>query len=61
MLTLSRARAQVGAELTGNPLVRKVAFTGSTTVGKNLMKNASETVKEACGRGRARLRFHRLD
>lgn len=37
---------EVGAELTGNPLVRKVAFTGSTTVGKNLMKNASETVKE---------------
>ena len=44
-----------------HPLVRKVAFTGSTTVGKNLMKNASETVKEACGRGHARLRFHRLD
>ena len=38
--------AIVGAELTGNPTVRKVSFTGSTPVGKLLMKQCSETVKK---------------
>ena len=38
--------ATVGAELTGNPTVRKVSFTGSTPVGKLLMKQCSETVKK---------------
>ena len=37
--------AQIGAELTGNPLVRKVTFTGSTPVGKQLMAECAETVK----------------
>ena len=37
--------AEIGAELTGNPLVRKVTFTGSTEVGKQLMAECAATVK----------------
>jgi len=36
----------VGKELTTNPLVRKVSFTGSTEVGKLLMKQCAGTVKK---------------
>jgi succinate-semialdehyde dehydrogenase/glutarate-semialdehyde dehydrogenase len=36
---------QIGLELTGNPLVRKVSFTGSTEVGKLLMRQCAATVK----------------
>jgi succinate-semialdehyde dehydrogenase/glutarate-semialdehyde dehydrogenase len=39
------ARA-IGGELTGNPIVRKVTFTGSTEIGKVLMKQAADTVKK---------------
>jgi len=37
--------SEIGAELTGNPLVRKVTFTGSTPVGKQLMAECAQTVK----------------
>lgn len=37
--------AQIGAELTGNPIVRKLTFTGSTPVGKTLMAECAQTVK----------------
>ena len=37
--------AEIGAELTVNPQVRKVTFTGSTPVGKQLMAECAETVK----------------
>ena len=37
--------AQIGAELTGNPTVRKVTFTGSTPVGKQLMAECAQSVK----------------
>ncbi|NUQ25126.1 MAG: NAD-dependent succinate-semialdehyde dehydrogenase [Saprospiraceae bacterium] len=37
--------AIVGAELTSNPLVRKLSFTGSTAVGKLLMQQCAGTVK----------------
>lgn len=37
---------KIGAELTSNPLVRKISFTGSTAVGKLLMKQCSGTVKK---------------
>jgi succinate-semialdehyde dehydrogenase/glutarate-semialdehyde dehydrogenase len=36
----------IGAELTSNPLVRKVTFTGSTSVGALLMKQCSTTIKK---------------
>jgi succinate-semialdehyde dehydrogenase / glutarate-semialdehyde dehydrogenase len=37
--------AAIGHELTSSPLVRKVTFTGSTPVGKLLMKQCADTVK----------------
>ncbi len=36
---------EIGAELTGNPKVRKLTFTGSTAVGKLLMQQCASTVK----------------
>ena len=36
----------IGRELTGNPLVRKLGFTGSTQVGKLLMKQCAEGMKK---------------
>ncbi|MEL6987183.1 MAG: NAD-dependent succinate-semialdehyde dehydrogenase [Bacteroidota bacterium] len=36
----------VGMEMTTNPLVRKVSFTGSTEVGKILLKQSASTVKK---------------
>ncbi|MEZ4748671.1 MAG: NAD-dependent succinate-semialdehyde dehydrogenase [Calditrichia bacterium] len=38
--------ATVGKELTTNPLVRKVSFTGSTEVGKMLLHQSADTVKK---------------
>ncbi|MCR9220642.1 MAG: NAD-dependent succinate-semialdehyde dehydrogenase [Alphaproteobacteria bacterium] len=38
--------AEIGGEMTGNPIVRKIGFTGSTPVGKLLMEQASKTVKK---------------
>jgi len=37
--------AEIGEELTANPIVRKLTFTGSTPVGKKLMAACSATVK----------------
>lgn len=37
--------ADIGAELTGNPTVRKLTFTGSTLVGKQLTAECAQTVK----------------
>jgi len=39
------ARA-IGGELTSNPVVRKLSFTGSTAVGKILMEQSAATVKK---------------
>ena len=36
----------IGAELTSNPVVRKLSFTGSTAVGKLLMRQCAETLKK---------------
>ncbi|CAB3784841.1 Glutarate-semialdehyde dehydrogenase [Paraburkholderia fynbosensis] len=36
----------IGAELTGNPVVRKMPFTGSTPVGRLLMAQCAPTVKK---------------
>ena len=38
--------ATVGAELTANPVVRKLSFTGSTRIGKLLLKQCAENVKK---------------
>ncbi|MGB0467337.1 MAG: NAD-dependent succinate-semialdehyde dehydrogenase [Pontibacterium sp.] len=37
--------AAIGTEMTSNPVVKKVTFTGSTRVGKLLMKQCADTVK----------------
>lgn len=36
----------IGGELTANPIVRKLSFTGSTEIGKLLMRQCSDTVKK---------------
>jgi len=38
--------AAIGSEMTSNPLVRMIGFTGSTRVGKLLMEQAASTVKK---------------
>lgn len=43
---ITGAASEIGAELTSNPLVRKISFTGSTAVGKQLMAQSSTTVKK---------------
>jgi succinate-semialdehyde dehydrogenase/glutarate-semialdehyde dehydrogenase len=40
------AAREVGGELTGNPIVRKLSFTGSTEIGKLLMEQCAATVKK---------------
>ncbi len=37
--------AAIGGELTANPIVRKLTFTGSTQVGKKLMRDCAGTMK----------------
>lgn len=36
----------IGGELTSNPIVRKISFTGSTEIGKLLMRQSADTVKK---------------
>jgi succinate-semialdehyde dehydrogenase/glutarate-semialdehyde dehydrogenase len=38
--------SETGRELTGNPLVRKLSFTGSTEVGRVLLEQCAKTVKK---------------
>jgi succinate-semialdehyde dehydrogenase/glutarate-semialdehyde dehydrogenase len=40
------ASGPIGMELTTNPLVRKFTFTGSTEIGKQLMRQCASTVKK---------------
>ncbi|WP_026607193.1 NAD-dependent succinate-semialdehyde dehydrogenase [Methylocapsa acidiphila] len=44
ILPTTRA-AEVGRVLTSHPLVRKVSFTGSTEVGRTIMRQSAETIK----------------
>lgn len=37
---------EIGSELTGNPTVRKLSFTGSTEIGIKLMRQCADTVKK---------------
>ncbi|VVM97679.1 Glutarate-semialdehyde dehydrogenase DavD [Pseudomonas fluorescens] len=37
---------EVGAELTGNPIVRKLTFTGSTEIGRQLMVECAKDIKK---------------
>jgi len=44
--TITGDAVEIGGEFTSNPIVRKLTFTGSTGVGKLLMKQCSGTVKK---------------
>jgi succinate-semialdehyde dehydrogenase / glutarate-semialdehyde dehydrogenase len=37
---------EIGGEMTANPDVRKLTFTGSTAVGRTLMRQSAETIKK---------------
>jgi len=36
----------IGGELTANPIVRKISFTGSTEIGRLLMRQSADTIKK---------------
>ncbi|MCP4283279.1 MAG: NADP-dependent succinate-semialdehyde dehydrogenase [Gammaproteobacteria bacterium] len=40
------AAGEIGGEMTSNPTVRKLSFTGSTGIGKLLMRQCADTVKK---------------
>ncbi|MEX0708156.1 MAG: NAD-dependent succinate-semialdehyde dehydrogenase [Woeseia sp.] len=42
---VSGRTSDIGAELTSNPIVRKLTFTGSTPVGKKLVADCAQTMK----------------
>ncbi|MEJ2089839.1 MAG: NAD-dependent succinate-semialdehyde dehydrogenase [Gammaproteobacteria bacterium] len=44
-VVVGRSSSEIGAELTANPIVRKLTFTGSTPVGKALTKQCADTLK----------------
>lgn len=46
IITALKNTAQVGEILTTSPIIKKVSFTGSTNVGKLLMKQSSSTLKK---------------
>jgi succinate-semialdehyde dehydrogenase/glutarate-semialdehyde dehydrogenase len=43
---ITGSAAAIGGEMTGNPTVRKLTFTGSTEVGKKLMAQCAGTIKK---------------
>ncbi|WP_454007171.1 NAD-dependent succinate-semialdehyde dehydrogenase [Alcaligenes sp. Marseille-Q7550] len=43
---ITGSAAEIGGEMTGNPDVRKVSFTGSTEVGRTLMAQSAEQIKK---------------
>jgi succinate-semialdehyde dehydrogenase/glutarate-semialdehyde dehydrogenase len=43
---LTGLASQIGGEMTRNPLVRKLSFTGSTEVGRLLMRQSADTIKK---------------
>jgi succinate-semialdehyde dehydrogenase/glutarate-semialdehyde dehydrogenase len=45
-LALAELAERAGGEMTSNPIVRKLTFTGSTEVGKILMRQCAGTVKK---------------
>ncbi len=43
---LTGSASHIGGEMTRNPLVRKLSFTGSTEVGRLLMRQSADTIKK---------------
>jgi len=46
VINIITGSSDIGTEMVSNPLVDKVAFTGSTEVGRTIMKNAAPTLKK---------------
>ena len=46
LAVLTGSASQIGGEMTRNPLVRKLTFTGSTEVGRMLMRQSADTIKK---------------
>ena len=46
MSIITGASGAIGGEMTSNPIVRKLTFTGSTEIGKQLMQECAGTVKK---------------
>ena len=44
--TITGGSSDIGGEMTSNPIVRKLTFTGSTAIGKILLKQCADTVKK---------------
>jgi succinate-semialdehyde dehydrogenase / glutarate-semialdehyde dehydrogenase len=43
---LTGSASAIGGEMTSNPIVRKITFTGSTAIGKKLMVQSASTLKK---------------
>ena len=52
--------SEIGGELTSNPIVRKLSFTGSTEIGKLLMAQCADDGEEAVARARRQRAVHRV-
>jgi succinate-semialdehyde dehydrogenase/glutarate-semialdehyde dehydrogenase len=46
LAVLTGSAAQIGGEMTRSPIVRKLTFTGSTEVGRTLMRQSADTIKK---------------
>ena len=51
---------EIGGEMTRNPIVRKLSFTGSTEVGRMLMQQSRRHHQEALARARRQRALHRV-
>src|SRR5690606_40154226 len=43
---ITGSASAIGQEMTSNPVVRKVSFTGSTEIGRQLMQQSASTIKK---------------
>ena len=46
LAVLTGSASQIGGEMTRSPIVRKLTFTGSTEVGRTLMRQSADTIKK---------------
>ncbi len=46
LAVLTGSASQIGGEMTRSPIVRKLSFTGSTEVGRTLMRQSADTIKK---------------
>jgi succinate-semialdehyde dehydrogenase/glutarate-semialdehyde dehydrogenase len=57
---ITGSASEIGGEMTSNPIVKKVSFTGSTEVGKLLMEQCCTHGQEGLARARRQRAVHRL-